>query len=103
MRLYVCYSTFGPAERHACANAYKALVAAGHSPSIVKTYGCYGTDRFFSGRREIKRLTGSYKVPTLMLDDGSVVDESQNIVAWAEANPADGSHPQPEDRRSHIS
>ena len=44
----------------------------------------------FSGRRAIKRLTGSYKVPTLVLDDGSIVDESQNIVAWAEANPAGG-------------
>jgi len=103
MELYVCYGTFGPAERHACARAFRALAAAGHQPKVVRTYGCYGTDRFFSGRREIKRLTGSYKVPTLMLDDGSVVDESQNIVAWAEANPADGSHPQPEDRRSHIS
>src|SRR6266487_3015097 len=98
MELYVCYGTFGPAERHACARAYRALAAAGHQPKVVRTYGCYGTDRFFRGRRAIKRLTSSYKVPTLMLDDGSVVDESQNIVAWAEANPADRSHPQPEHR-----
>jgi len=103
MELYVCYGTFGPAERHACAKAYRALAAAGHQPKVVRTYGCYGTDRFFSGRRAIKRLTGSYKVPALMLDDGSVIDESQNIVAWAKANPADRSQPQPEDRRSYIS
>lgn len=45
------------------------------------------TDRFFSGRREIKRLTGNYKVPTLVLDDGTVIDDSKNIVAWAAANP----------------
>ena len=55
---------------------------------MLRTFGCYGTDRFFKGRREIKRLTGSYKVPTLVLDDGSVVDESTNILAWADANPA---------------
>jgi hypothetical protein len=103
MELYVCYGTFGPTERHACARAYRALAASGHQPKVVRTYGCYGTDRFFSGRREIKRLTGSYKVPTLVLDDGSIVDESQNIVAWAEANPADRRPPQTEDRRSHIS
>jgi glutathione S-transferase len=55
---------------------------------VVRTYGCYGTDRFFSGRRMIKDLTGSFKVPTLILDDGTIVDESRAIVEWAEANPA---------------
>jgi hypothetical protein len=29
----------------------------------------------------------SYKVPTLVLDDDTVVDESNNIIAWAKANP----------------
>jgi glutathione S-transferase len=52
----------------------------------VRTYGCYGTDRLFPGQREIKRLTGNHKVPTLVLDDGTVVDDSTNIVAWAQAN-----------------
>jgi hypothetical protein len=88
MRLYVCYGTFGPAGHHACARAYKALEAAGHRPEVVKTYGCYGTDRLFSCRRAINRLTGNYKVPTLVLGDDTVIDESQNIAAWAEANPA---------------
>ena len=49
---------------------------------------CCGTDRLFAGRREIKRLTGNYKVPTLILDGGTVIDDSSNIVAWAQANPA---------------
>ena len=86
MRLYVCYGTFGPADRHACARAHKALETAGHNPTVVRAYGCYGTDRLFPGRREIKRLTGNHKVPTLVLDDGTVVDDSTNIVAWAQAN-----------------
>jgi hypothetical protein len=88
MRLYVCYGTFGPPERHPCANAHQALAAAGHDPEIVKTYGCYGTDRLFRGRHEVKRLTGNFKVPTLVLDDGTVIDDSHNIVAWANAHPA---------------
>jgi hypothetical protein len=88
VRLYVCYGTFGTAERHACAKAYKALDAAGHRPELVRTYGCYGTDRFFRGRRAIKQMTGNYKVPTLVLEDGTIVDESQEIVAWAAANRA---------------
>jgi hypothetical protein len=88
--LYVCYGTFGPAERHACARADKALHAAGHRPTVVKTYGCYGTDRFFAGRRKIKDLTGSFKVPTLILDDGTIIDGSDSIVAWATANARPG-------------
>jgi glutaredoxin len=86
MKLYVCYGTFGPADRHPCAKAHRALVAAGHDFDVVRTYGCYGTDRLFKGRREIKQLTGNYKVPTLVLDDGSIIDGSTTIEAWAKAN-----------------
>lgn len=88
MKLYVCYGTFGPKQHHPCGKAHDALVAAGHRPQVVKTYGCYGTDRLFAGRREIKRLTGNYKVPTLVLDDGTIIDDSSNIVTWAHDNPA---------------
>lgn len=87
MKLYVCYGTFGPAERHPCGRAHRALVAAGYSPQVVRTYGCAGTDPLFAGRREVKRLTGTYEVPTLVLDDGTIVDDSGKIVAWAQANP----------------
>jgi hypothetical protein len=86
MKLYVCWGTFGTAERHPCARAHQALIAAGHEPEVVRTGGCYRTDPVFPGRRRIKRLTGSYKVPTLVLDGGAVVDGSAEIVAWAEAN-----------------
>ena len=88
VRLWVCYGTIGPTKHHACARAHRALVAAGHKPDVVRSYGCYGTDRLFKGRREVKRMTGNFKVPTLVLDDGTVIDESSNIVAWAAANPA---------------
>jgi hypothetical protein len=33
-------------------------------------------------------LTGNRWVPTLVLDDGTVVDGSKEIAAWAAANPA---------------
>jgi Glutathione S-transferase, N-terminal domain len=87
VRLYVCYGTVG-GRRHACARAHDALRDAGHEPEVVRTYGCYGTDRFFSGRRRVKELTGNYKVPTLVLDEGTVIDESAKITEWAAANPA---------------
>lgn len=88
MKLYVCYGTFGPVERHPCAMAHTSLTAAGHSPEVIRTYGCFGTDPLFSRRRTVKHLTGNYKVPTLVLDDGTVIDESDNIISWARAHRA---------------
>jgi glutathione S-transferase len=34
--------------------------------------------------REVERLTGNRMVPALVLDDGTVVDGSREIVAWAQ-------------------
>ncbi len=84
MKLYVCYGTFDLRREggHPCRNAYQALITAGHQPQVVKTYGCVG-DSLFPGRREVKRLTGNHEVPTLVLDDGTVIDGSQQIIAWA--------------------
>lgn len=58
------------------------------APEVVKTGGCYRTDPFFPGRREVKRLTGNYEVPTLVLDNGTIIDGSRNIVEWARSNEA---------------
>jgi hypothetical protein len=87
MKLYVCYGTFSYPKSggHPCRNAHEALTEAGHDPEVVKTYGCK-MNRMFKGRREVKELTDNYLVPTLVLDDGTVIDDSQNIVAWAKAN-----------------
>ena len=93
MKLYVCWGTF-PTPRpggHPCANAYNALKDAGHQPEVIKSYGLTLLPSFFNatdGRREAKRLTGKYTVPVLVTDDGEVVADSKNIVAWAEQHPA---------------
>ena len=42
------------------------------------------------GRREVKQLTGSYWVPALVTDDGTVIHGSREIIDWAVANPATG-------------
>jgi hypothetical protein len=86
VKLYVCWGTFRP-DRHPCGSAHQALADAGHKPELVRTYGCYRTDPLFPGRREVKRMTGNYQVPTLVLDDGTVIDHSENIIAWAMGNP----------------
>ena len=39
-------------------------------------------------REEIRRLSGQEDVPLLVLDDGTVIQGSGDIVSWARANPA---------------
>ena len=89
MKLYICWGTF-PSPRpggHPCRNAYKALKEAGHDPEVVKAYGLGPLPDMTSGRKEVKRLTGDSWVPVLVLDDGEVIKDSKNIVAWAKQHP----------------
>jgi hypothetical protein len=94
MKLYVCYGTFPVPLRpggHPCRNAHQALKDAGHDPELVRSYGLAILPKSLnqtSGRREVQRLTGNQWVPTLVLDDGTVIDDSHEIIAWAKANPA---------------
>ena len=94
MKLYVCYGLF-PSPRpggHPCKNAAGALREAGHDPEIVRSYGLgLLPDVPFnqtSGRKRAKELTGKSMVPVLELDDGTAIGGSEEIVAWAKANPA---------------
>ena len=92
MKLYVCYGTF-PTPRpggHPCANAYHALRDAGHDPEVIKSYGFGPLPDVINGprRAEVKRLSGNAWVPILVLDDGTVVDGSDSIVAWAKEHQA---------------
>ena len=93
MKLYVCWGTFSSPRPggHPCGNAYNALNAAGYEPEVIKSYGFAPLPAFLnatSGRREVERLTGNRWVPALVLDDGTVIDDSRNIVEWAESHPA---------------
>jgi glutathione S-transferase len=54
----------------------------------VRTYGFGQLPDVTSGRKEVKRLTGQSFVPVLVLDDGQVIRESDNIVEWARTNRA---------------
>ena len=93
MKIYVCYGTMKTPRPggHPCSTAHEALVAAGHEPEVVKSYGLDVLPEIFnksSGRQDAKRLTGKTTVPVLETDDGEVVADSKNIVAWAKAHPA---------------
>jgi hypothetical protein len=99
MKLYVCYGTFRFAPRpggHPCGNAYHALRDAGYEPDVKLSYGFGLMPGLFNrtpGRQEVKRLTGNYWVPVLVLDDGSAVQGASKIIDWAKANPASSATP----------
>jgi hypothetical protein len=94
MKLYVCYGTWKAAPRpggHPCGTAHQGLVEAGYEPEVIRSYGLGGLPDLFNntaGRREVKRLTGNHWVPALVTDDGTVVQGSREIAAWAKAHPA---------------
>jgi hypothetical protein len=89
MKLFVCWGTFRTHRGHPCGDAHKALGDAGHDPEVVKTGGCFRTDPLFPRRREVMRMTGNYKVPTLVLDDGTIIDGTSRIIDWAKTNPTE--------------
>jgi hypothetical protein len=98
VKLYICYGNFSSPRPggHPCRNANEALKEAGYSPTVIKSYGLGylpGVFNMTSGRREVKKLTGSYMVPVLVTDDGTVVQGSRKIAEWAKANPAGGAAP----------
>ncbi|HEY5193571.1 MAG TPA: glutathione S-transferase N-terminal domain-containing protein [Solirubrobacteraceae bacterium] len=93
MKLYVCYGLFKSPRTggHPCRNAHEALREAGYNPEVVKSYGLGILPKALNmtkGRQEVERLTGNRMVPTLVLDDGTVVDGSHEIATWAQAHPA---------------
>ncbi len=56
----------------------------------MKLYGFAPLPGFLNqtrGRREVQELTGNRWVPTLLLDDGTAIDDSHAIVEWARTNP----------------
>ena len=94
MRLYVCWDTaasYPLIGDHPCGVAYHALKDAGHDPQVTRAYGWAKLPsalNFTPGRRAVRDLTGSDEVPVLLLDDGETIAGSEQIVFWAEANPA---------------
>jgi glutathione S-transferase len=83
--LYVCHGDDGGPRIHPCRRVQEALrdkeieyekVAAAHgSPIPFLRRG---------SRDELEKVTGSKKLPALMLPDGTVLTHSKAILAWVE-------------------
>ena len=90
MKLYVCWGTCPVPGGQPCRLAYEALAQAGHDPEVVKAYGARLLPDSLNrtgGEPEGRRLTDDRRVPILLTDDGEVVSETRNIVAWAKHHP----------------
>ena len=92
MVLYTCGQKYRGGSGHFCARALNALDKAGYSyeHKVVGGYRLvpWHWPRRSRDRAEVKRLSGTNEVPILVLDDGSVVSGSGDIVRWAKEHPA---------------
>jgi glutathione S-transferase len=89
MVLYTCpartHGANAPLFAHPCGVAAQALDRAGHDYTVKTVGGFKSIPLSRRGKREeIISLTGQQDVPLLLLDDGSTVQGSGAIVAWAE-------------------
>ena len=84
LTLYVCTIDDGGPPPHACKRAQRALRAAGHDFDKVIAARGIPFGLFTTGRRpELKKLSGQEKLPVLRLADGSTINGSAAIIAWA--------------------
>jgi glutathione S-transferase len=93
MDLYTCpartHGANAPLVRHPCGVAAQALENAGHTFTVKVVGGFKKVPFSRRGKRdEIVELTGQQDVPVLALDDGTTVNGTDAIVAWASAHSA---------------
>ena len=89
LTLLVCHLDDGGPPPHACKRAQRALRAAGHDfDKVIAARGVlFGL--FTTGRRpRLKALSGQEQLPVLQLPDGSTINGTANIIAWANENDA---------------
>jgi glutathione S-transferase len=81
--LYVCHGDEKGAPMHPCGKVQKALKEAGIE--YEKVVAAHGNPLPFlrkGSREELKQATGTDKLPTLKLADGTVLSHSKDILAW---------------------
>jgi glutathione S-transferase len=89
--LYVCHGDDGGPRVHPCRRVQEALRAAGIQ--YEKVIAAHGSPIPFlrkGSREELQRATGTNKLPTLKLPDGTVVSNSRAILRWVEHQSARG-------------
>jgi glutathione S-transferase len=81
--LYVCHGDDGGPRVHPCRRVQEALRDAGIE--YDKVIAAHGNPIPFlrkGSREELRKATGSKKLPALKLPDGTVLTHSRAILAW---------------------
>ena len=81
--LFVCHGDDGGPPFHPCRRVQEALRAAGIE--YRKVIAAHGSPIPFlrrGSRDELFKATGTKKLPTLKLPDGTVISHSRAILAW---------------------
>jgi glutathione S-transferase len=87
LTLYVCDLNRTAPKVHPCRRAHDALEAAGlpYETVVFDAHRWFGL--FTSGKRpKLKAISGQEKLPVLGLPDGTTVNGSGDIIAWAKSN-----------------
>jgi Glutathione S-transferase, N-terminal domain len=86
--LYVCHGDEGGPQMHPCRRVQEAMKAAGiEYEKVIAAHGHPIPFMRKGSRDELERATGTTKLPTLKLPDGSVRRHSKEILAWVEKQP----------------
>jgi hypothetical protein len=83
--LFVCHGDDGGPSFHPCRRVQESLRAAGID--YRKAIGGHGSPFPFlrrDAREELQAATGTRKLPTLKLSDGTIISNSRAILAWVE-------------------
>jgi len=88
--LFVCHGDDGGPFFHPCRRMQEALRAAGiEYDKVIAGHGNPIPFLRRGSRDELRAATGTTKLPTLKLPDGTVISNSPNILAWiAQQHPA---------------
>lgn len=86
--LYVCHGDAGGPKVHPCRRAQEALQAAGiEYDKVIAGHGSPIPFLRKGSRDELREATGTDKLPTMKLPDGTVLSHSRAILSWIRQQP----------------
>lgn len=81
--LFVCHGDDGGPRMHPCRRVQEALRAAGiEYDKVIAAHGSPFPFLRKGSREELREATGTTKLPTLKLPDGTVIVNSRAIISW---------------------
>lgn len=86
--LFVCHGDDGGPRVHPCRRVQEALRAAGiEYDKVIAAQGSPIPFLRKGSRDDLRAATGTAKLPTLKLADGTVVSHSRAILSWIKQQP----------------